>query len=147
MAGRAKVPSPAQRRSGYVVSVAVNAVMLWGAHRILDWGWFDFLTAAWVEVLPVLSASLIVGIVVYVLFLGYDGVWLRSPANILLAAFGIAVSVTMWRVFPFDLAGYAFPWDTLARVLIVLSIAGSAIAMVVEVGKLARAAAGSSPAV
>ena len=48
----------------------------------------------------------------------------------------------MWRVFPFDFSAYAFPWTTVARVLIVLSIVGSAIAIVVEVGRLFRAALG-----
>ncbi|HEY0118784.1 MAG TPA: hypothetical protein VGC04_08400 [Cellulomonas sp.] len=123
------------------MSVAVNAVMLWGAHRILDWGWLPFLTPAWALVLPVLTASLVVAIVANVLFLGYDGVWLRAPANAVLAGFGIAVSVRLWQVFPFDLSGYAFTWDAVVRVLIVLSIVGSAIAIVVEVGRLARAAA------
>ncbi len=123
------------------MSIAVNAVLLWIVHRILGWGWLPFLTPAWTLVLPVLTASLIVAIVVNVALLGYDGVWLRAPANILVAAFGVAVAVRIWRVFPFDFSGYAFPWDTVARVLVVLSIVGSAIAIVVEVGRLARAAA------
>jgi hypothetical protein len=136
-------PSKAQRNSGYVVSIAVNAVLLWIVHRIVGWGWLPFLTPAWADVLPVLSASIIASIVVYVLFLGYDGVWFKAPGNIVMAAFGIAVSVRMWRVFPFDLAGYAFPWQTLARVAIVLAIVGSAIAIVVEVVRLAAAATGA----
>ena len=123
------------------MSVVVNAVLLWVVHRILGWGWLPFLTPAWTLVLPVLTASLIVAIVVNVALLGYDGVWLRAPANILVAAFGIAVSVRIWQVFPFDFSRYAFPWDTVARVLVMLSIVGSAIAIVVEVGRLARAGA------
>jgi hypothetical protein len=142
VADRKARPSPAPHRSGNIVPVAINAVMLWGAHRILDWGWFPFLTQAWTQVLPILTASLVVAIVVNVLFLAYDGVWLRAPGDILMAAFSIAVSVRMWRVFPFDFSAYAFPWTTVARVLIVVSIVGSAIAIVVEVGRLFRAAMG-----
>lgn len=133
-------PSPAQRRPGYVVAIAVNAVMLWGAHRILGWGWLPFLTSDWTRVLPVLTASLVTAIVLNVLFVGYDGVWLKAPADIVMAVFGIVVSVRMWQVFPFDFTGYAFGWTTVARVLIVLSIAGSATAIVVELGRVARAA-------
>ena len=118
----------------------LNSVLLWIVHRILGWGWLPFLTPAWTLVLPVLTASLIVAIVVNLGLLCYDRVWLRSPANILVAAFGIAVSVRIWRVFPFDFSRYTFGWDTVARVLLVLSIVGSAIAIVVEVGRLARAA-------
>ncbi len=135
-------PSPAQHRSGNIVPVVVNAVMLWGAHRVLGWGWFPFLTPAWNQVLPILTASLVVAIVVNVLYLGYDGVWLKAPGNILMAALGIAVSVRMWRVFPFDFSAYAFQWTTLARILIVLSIVGSAIAILYELNRVARAAMG-----
>lgn len=144
VADRKARPSPAQHRSGNIVPVVVNAVMLWGAHRVLGWGWFPFLTPAWNQVLPILTASLVVAIVVNVLYLGNDGVWLKVLGNILMAAFGIAVSVRMWRVFPFDFSAYAFQWTTLVRALIVLSIVGSAIAILYELGRLSRAARGDS---
>ncbi len=144
VADRKARPSPAQRRAGYVVSIAVDAVLLWAAHRILAWGWFPFLTPAWTQVLPVLTASLVVAIVVTVLYLGYDGVWFKASGDMVQAGFGVAVSVKLWRVFPFDLAGYAFPWDTVVRVLVVLSVVGSAVAVVVSLGRLVRAASGGS---
>jgi hypothetical protein len=133
-------PSRAQRRFGYLVSIAVESVMLWGAHRILDWGWFGFLTQEWTRVLPVLTASFVVGIVANVLFLFYDGVWLKASLEAVEGAFGIAVSVQVWRVWPFDFTGYLFPWETVVRVLLVLSIVGSAIAILVSLGRLVRAA-------
>ncbi len=135
-------PTTSQRRSGYLVAIAVDAVMLWGAHRILDWGWFRFVTDDWTRVLPLLTASLIVAIVANVLFLGYDGPWLKAPLNIVQAVFGIVVSARMWQVFPFDFSGYTFPWGTVARVLIVLSVVGSAVAILVELRRIGRAAAG-----
>ena len=137
-------PSRAQRRFGYLVSIAVESVMLWGAHRILDWGWFSFLTDEWTRVLPVLTASFVVGIVANVLFLFYDGVWLKASLEAVEGAFGIAVSLQVWRVFPFDFTGYAFPWETVVRVLLVLSIVGSAIAILVSIGRLFHAALGGS---
>ena len=136
----ADLKAPVQRRFGYLVAIAVNAVMLWGAHRILDWGWFGFLTSAWTQVLPLLTASLIASIVANVLFLGYDGVWFKAPADAVLAVFGIVVSVRLWRVFPFDFSGYAFPWATVAHVLLALSVVGGAVAIGVELAPLARAA-------
>jgi hypothetical protein len=137
-------PSRAQRRFGYLVSIAVESVMLWGAYRILDWGWFPFLTDEWTRVLPVLTASFVVGIVANVLFLFYDGVWLKASLEAVEGAFGIAVSLQVWRVFPFDFTGYAFPWETVVRVLLVLSIIGSAIAILVSIGRLFHAALGGS---
>lgn len=142
VADRQARPSPASHRSGNIVPVVINAVMLWGAHRVLGWAWFGWLTPAWNQVLPTLTASLIVAIVVNVLYLGNDGVWLKAPGNILMAAFSIAVGAVTWRVFPFDFSAYAFPWTTVARVLIVLTIVGSAIGIVYEVSRLFRAALG-----
>ena len=132
----ADLKAPVQRRFGYRVAIAVNAVMLWGAHRILDWGWFGFLTSAWTQVLPLVTAAMVTAIAVNALFLGYDGVWLKAPGNVLLAAFGIAVSVRMWRVFPFDFSPYAFDWATVARWVLAVAIFGSAISIIVEVVRL-----------
>ena len=66
MADRRARPSPASHRAGNIVPVAINAVMLWGAHRVLGWGWFPWLTQAWEQVLPLLTASLVAAIVVNV---------------------------------------------------------------------------------
>ena len=58
-----RVATPA-RRFGYLVAAAMNGVMLWVAHRLLDWGWPGFLTDGFALVLGLVTASLIAGIVV-----------------------------------------------------------------------------------
>lgn len=133
-------PTAGQRRFGHLVAIVVDAVMLWGAHQLLGRGWFPFVTEAWTAVLPLVTASLIVAIVANVLLAGYDGPWLKAPLNVVQAVLGIVVSARMWQVFPFDFSGYDFPWTAVARVLIVLSIVGSAIAILAELRRLVRAA-------
>ena len=52
------------------------------------------------------------------------------------AAFGLAVGLRAWRVFPFDFGVPDFSW--LARTIIVLVIVGSALGAVSEFVKLMR---------
>ena len=43
-----------------------DLVILWIAHQLLGWGWPPFLTAAWDEVLGVVSLSLVAAAVVVI---------------------------------------------------------------------------------
>jgi hypothetical protein len=43
----------------------------------------------------------------------------------------------MFQVFPFDFSGYQFDWEIVTRVVLILAIIGTAIAVVVETVKLA----------
>jgi hypothetical protein len=120
----------------------VNGVMLWAAHQLLGWGWPDFLTADFDEVLPVLSASLVVGMVVNACFLVSDRGRFRAFGDLITAVLALAVSVRMWDVFPFDFTGYDRDWSWLFRAGIVLAIVGTAIAGLVNAVKLVRGTAG-----
>ena len=57
------------RRFGYLVSIAVNAAMVYVVHHLLEWGWPRFLTEAFEELLPVITLSFVAGIVVNLGFL------------------------------------------------------------------------------
>lgn len=125
------------RIAGYLVAAAVNAVLLWVAWRLLDWGWPPFLTDGWRDVLPILSVSLLATIVVNLGYVAYDARWLRSAMGIVLLAISVAVTARLLQVFPFDLAG---AWETVVRVLLVLALVGSAIGIVVNLVTLVRVA-------
>jgi hypothetical protein len=146
MGERGPEPPRAARIVGYLIAAAINAALLWCAYRILDWGWLPFLTEEWRDVLPMLALSLGATVVANLGFVAYDGPALKSLVNIVLLALSIAASVTMWRVFPFDFTPYAFGWGTLARVLLVVAIAGAAIGIVAELVKLVRAVSRPQPA-
>jgi hypothetical protein len=131
-------PTPAARRFGYVVAIAVNGTMLWVAHQLLGWGWPDFLTDDFDEVLWLLSASFLAGIVVNACFLLYDRGRFRALGDLVTALFGLLVSLRVWDVFPFDFSGYDNDWSWLFRVGLVVAIGGTAIAIIVNVVKLVR---------
>ncbi len=139
MGERKDVPRGA-RIFGYLVAALLNLAMLWIAWHVLDWGWLPFLTGGWREVLPVLTLSLGATVAVNLGYVVHDPPWLRSAAGIVLLVLSVAVTVQLLRVFPFLLSGYEFPWDTVARVVLLVALVGTLIAIVVEIVKLVRLA-------
>jgi len=131
--GSTEVDRPtAARRAGYLIAVACDAVGLYIAHHLLDWGWPRFLTSQFELVLPVITLSCVYGIVTNVAFLFYDHQWFRSLANVGGALIGFAVCVTLYVVYPFDFAGYAHDWSWAVTALLLVGMAGSAIAALAE---------------
>mgnify|MGYP007089182742 CR=1 FL=1 len=104
-----------------------DLVILWIAHQLLGWGWPPFLTAAWDEVLGVVSLSLVAAAVVNVAWLVADPPWFRHLGQIGLHLISLVVIGRMWEVFPFDLAG---GWEALARVVLVVGCVGTVIGVI-----------------
>jgi hypothetical protein len=129
------------RSNGYVGSIVVNALLLYGAGHLVEWqiGW---ITLAWSDVVWAVSLSLEVSIAANVLFLVYDHDWFRYwvLATCCLAAFQ-AVYV-LYAVFPFD---FGIAWNDVARLaLLALIVAigiGTIVTAVLAVLHLLRAAA------
>jgi hypothetical protein len=132
---------PPGRRVGYLVAAVFDVVFLWIANHLLDWQWPRFLTVEFDDVLPVLSASIIVSIVVNVIWVAFDPPWFKALGNIITSAFGIAVGVRTLEVFPFDFSTYARDWAGLVRVIVVIAIVGSAVGVIVNLVKLVSSAA------
>lgn len=139
-------PARAARVAGHLVAVVVNVALLWVAYRVLDRGWLPFLTPQWREVLPVLTVSCVATVAVHLGLVAHDPPWLRALVEAVLLAFAIAVLATVWRVFPFDLEGYAVPWEVLARVALAVSVVGSAIGIVIQLVAVGRHASRPQPA-
>jgi hypothetical protein len=126
------------QRFGYIVAVSVNAALLWVAHGLLDWGWPAFLTDDFNEVLGLLSASLIAGMVSNAAFIIHDRGRFRAAADLVTTALGLAVTVRIWTVFPFDFSVHGQDWTWMVRALLVIAIVGTAIAIVTNLGKVIR---------
>jgi len=133
-------PSAPVRRVGYAVAVALQLVVWYAAAIWPGWSALPFLTEQTTLVLPIFYASLAVTAAVNLVWLLRDPAWLTSLGNLLTAVVGIAVSVRLWQVFPFDFGESTVPWGLLARILLVMAIVGSAIGAVVSVVTLAVAA-------
>jgi hypothetical protein len=130
------------KRLGYIIAIIINAALLVVANSILDWDILPFLMPDFTRVLLLLNISLTATIVANVAFLLFDPDWFTALCRMVLNAVGIAVSVSFLTVFPFDFSAYTgFDWALLARVLIILGIAGSSIGVIVEAVKLVRALA------
>ena len=126
------------RRTGHVVSLAVSAVFLYVAHRILEWEWPGFVTTEWDDVLPILTVSVVVTMIATVGFILYDPPWFRSVGSIVTSAFGLAFAVRLWQVFPFDFTGYDVDWTPLVRFVVGVAIFGTTIGILAETIKLVR---------
>jgi hypothetical protein len=126
------------RRAGYLIVVLLDLVMLWIAHQLLDWQWPSFLTGAFEDLLPWITASLAATAIVNLVWVFWDPEWFRHLTQFGLDVLSLAVAVRTWQIFPFDFSSYSSGWETLARVAIVVGIVGSAIGAVVELVKLAR---------
>jgi hypothetical protein len=131
----------AARRFGYLVAIAVNAVLLWAANQLLDWGWPGFLTEEFTEVLPLISASLIAGMVVNAGLILRDTRRAKALGDLITAAFGLAISMRLWTVFPFDFSGYGTDWGGAFRVALGVGIAVMAIAVLANLATLINGAA------
>ena len=74
-----------------------------------------------------------------VIYLFYDPRWFKAVCEIGLLVISIAVTVTFYRVFPFDFADTAWNWDAITRVILILLVLAMAAAIVGQVAALVRA--------
>lgn len=124
-----KRPSPAARRFGYGVAIAVNAGLLYVVNNLVAWGWPAFLTEEFDGVLPLLNVSIIAGMVVNAVYIAFDEPWFKTAGDVVTSALSLAVVARMLAVFPFDFSVYDFDWETLTRVCLVLMIVALGIAI------------------
>ena len=124
------------RRFGYLVAIAVNAVMLWMVHQLLDWRWPAFLTDDFSELLPIITVSFVVTMLVNAAYIGYDRGWFKSLGTVVTSAIGFVMVYRTLQVFPFDFSGYAQDWSGLVRLFLVLTLVVTVISIVVETVKL-----------
>lgn len=131
-AGRRSRPRPprAARRVGYAVGAFVNGVLLWLVNVAPGWQAVPFLTSDFTDVLGLVNASIVAGLLAHVLYLVVDPPWLRSAGDLVVTSVGLVATVAVLRSFPFTFAGQSFDWEPVVRVLLWLGIVGSAIGIV-----------------
>jgi hypothetical protein len=130
-------PSASARRVGYVIAAAVNAVLLWLIHVEPGWDAVPFLTPETPQVLGAIDAALIAGIAVDVVQVAWDPRWLTTVGSLVTTSFGLAAMVRLLQVFPFAF-GPGSDWALVVRILLVLGIVGTAIALLVNLVALLR---------
>ena len=138
----ARRPSAGTRRAGYGVAILLNTIMLVVLNALPGWQAIPFLTSDTSQVLWLVNLCLAAGIAANVVYLAYDPPWLRSLGDLATTGIGLAAAIRIWQVFPFTLSS---GWSAAVRVLLAVAIAGSCIALVVQIVLLARWLTGHSP--
>jgi hypothetical protein len=144
MSATTKSRTPVARRTGYVIALLVNTLLIYLVNVWPGWAVLPFLTAGMVQVLPLINLSLVAGIAMNLIYLAYDERWLVAVGELTTTGIGLAAIVRLWQVFPFDFAtGSA--WVTVIRVLLLMAMAGSVIGIVVQVVTLLGGAVRRDP--
>jgi hypothetical protein len=138
----ARRPSAGARRAGYCIAIAFSAALLFILNGRPGWQAIPFLTSDTDQVLWLVNLSLAAGIAANVVYLAYDPPWLKSLGDLTTTGIGLATAIRVWQVFPFALSS---GWSIAVRVLLVVAIAGSCIALVVQIVSLARWFTGHTP--
>jgi len=133
-----KRPSPASRRFGYLVAVVVNLAILLAVNEWPGWDAVPFLTADTESLLGLVNASLWISVAVNVAYLAFDPRWFKALGDALTAAVSFVVTWAILVVFPFDFGTHAFDWAALTRIVLVVALVGSLVAVVVNLVTSAR---------
>lgn len=129
--GRAARPL---RRTGYAVSIAVNFILIWVVTNLVSWGILPFLTDEFAQVETLAVSGLVVGIVLYGIYLMFDPPWMRILGDAINSSIAFVVGLRTLQVFPFEFEG-GF-WTGATRAILIFLVAVTAIATLVSIGKL-----------
>jgi hypothetical protein len=138
---RARRPSAATRRAGYGLAIGFSAALLFVLNSWPGWQAIPFLTSGTDQVLGLVNLSLAAGIAANAVYLVYDSPRVKSLGDLVTTGIGLATAIRIWQVFPFSLSD---GWSTAVRIMLVVCIAGSGIALVVQIVSLARWLTGHS---
>lgn len=126
------------RRVGYGIAVAVNLGLLVLVNNLLLWNLVPWLTDDFERLLPLLNVSITASVVANLIYMAYDAPWFTSLTQIGLSVIALAVAIRTQQVFPFDLSTYAFDWEPLVRVVLVVVMVALGVAILVETVKFVR---------
>ena len=141
-ADRADRPPAGARRAGYGVAIGFSAALLFVLNGWPGWQAVPFLTSSTDQVLWLVNLSLAAGIAANIVYLAYDPPWVKSLGDLATTGIGLVTAIRVWQVFPFAVSS---GWSIAVRTLLVVTIAGSCIALVVQIVSLARWLTGHTP--
>ena len=131
--------SVAARRAGYAVAVLINVAFLWAVNIWPGWEVSPFLKAETAMEIGVVNACIWINLVINVLYAIDDNAWIKFFGTLASNVVGIFAMLRIWDVFPFDFGETTFDWALVTRIVLVVGIAGSVIAMIAAVVTFAKA--------
>jgi hypothetical protein len=141
--GRTRRPDPAARRPGYAIGVVVGFVLLYLVNVRPGWEAVPFLTGAFDQVLALVNASIVVGLVANVVYLLRDTPRLKAFGDLVVTAVGLAALVRVWQVFPFDFPAGSVDWALAAHWALAIGIGGSVVALLIAAVALVHPTVGA----
>lgn len=134
----ARRPSVAARRTGYVIAVAVNLLLIYLLDVRPGWSAVPFLTDETRQVIGLVTFSMAVSVAANIVYLIEDAPVVKAAGDVLTTGIALAVLVRLAQVFPFDFTGYSVDWALVVRILLWVGLIGSAIGLVVQTVMLVR---------
>jgi len=138
-------PSIATRRIGYISGALAGVIGLLLVNVWPGWDSVPFLTSETTEVLGLVNASFVAGIVANVVYLMNDAPWLVALGGVVTTGIGLVALIGIIQVFPVDFSDWDFDGTALVQVLLILAIVGTTIGIVVQLVALVRSLAGAGP--
>lgn len=120
------------RRVGDAISAVVNLVLLWMVNVWPGWEAVPFLTADTSQVIPLVNASLLVGVLASLVYVVVDPPWLRALGGVATTALSFLVLTRTLIVFPFDFGDDPGLWDPLTEGLLILLVVATGLATLVQ---------------
>ncbi len=117
------------RRAGYLLSVLVDAAMLYLLNVRPGWQSVPVLTADTSQVIGVVNLAVAAGLVANLVYVVRDEPWFKGLGDVLTLMVGLVAAVRVWQVFPFDLSSSP-AWTLVVRVLLAVAVLGSAVGIV-----------------
>lgn len=135
--------SAAQRRlagrrlaSGLAASTSLVLLVLVGVAP--GWRALPFLTVDTDRVIPLVTLSLVVTVLVGALQAVADAQWLRAAGGFVASTVAVMMLSRLWDVFPFAFDDPAVDWAAITRGAIGLCVAGCVLSMIVQTVVLVR---------
>lgn len=129
-----------QKKAGELVGSAFgNAIVLVVANTVVLWRHLTrgVVLASWTDVLWAVDLSLAVGIALYLSLAFYRPSWFYWFSETAISAAGLVSTIVVFSVFPFDFSQIGLGWiNTAAKALLIVGMAGTAIAIVVNLSRL-----------
>jgi len=127
-----RVQGTVARRAGFTAGIVVNSALLYVVNAWPGWRSLTFVTADADQLIPLLNAALVAGIIANLIYLVADRRWVKALGDLFTVGISLAFLVWTWRVFPFVFTDTTVDWATIIRVVLGFSIVGCIIALIVQ---------------
>lgn len=135
---RRRQRSGASRRGGYLVSIAINGLLLYLLDAHPGWQSMSFLTPATAQVIGLVNLMLWAGIVANGVYVIADPAPVRAVGDLVTLTIGLVTTVRVWEVFPFAFHGSVAFVAVVARIVLITGIVGASIGILYCVITLIR---------